>query len=260
MTAGIECCDVCVQFGSDKNLLEEVTLEIPEKSIVLLYGPTGRGKTTLFNLISGLSFDGFKKGKIQWGNIPIDNMRIANKLRSQYISLIYSRFFFIYGLSIRENVILPALLSQKSNQFIDERLALLTEIFSFDERDYSGELVGALNFLKDQISPNNIRKNRRNKSPVMNIKHISNGMTEIVNIARAFILDTPFIFADELLRSYSDEEMKVIWNRVLDPRLGIKKNKSLFMITRKDYFREEGREEIDIIYEIKDRRVVKIKG
>ncbi|MGM0452470.1 MAG: ATP-binding cassette domain-containing protein [Thermodesulfobacteriota bacterium] len=247
MTArAISCRNLSLQF--DKNtepILQDINLTIPENSIVLLYGATGKGKTSLFNALTGLNFSGVRQGEIYWGKRAIPNTRKANKLRPDFISLIYSHFYFLQSLNVEENVLLPAVFSGKSSKYIRRRLELLSEVFDFED-----QLTAQLNFFKKILysTDNHANNKNGNHRRPNKVTKLSNGQREIVNIARALIVDTPFIFADELLRSYSEAETEVVWNRLLDPRLGIKQNKTLFMITRKEYFRHDPR--VDLVYEI----------
>ncbi|MFW6099749.1 MAG: ATP-binding cassette domain-containing protein [Bacteroidota bacterium] len=243
----ISCRNLTIQFKRDQEpVLRDIDLKIPSNSVVLLYGGTGKGKTSLFNVLSGLNFSG-ASGEIYWDGELIQSSGNAHKLRPEYISLIYSHFYFLQSLDVKENILLPAVFAGKSKKEINNRLNLLGEIFNFDDN-----ITGELNFYRKILYSRDMDKGinpgaRRLKRP-NKITSLSNGQKEIVNIARALILDTPFIFADELLRSYSDAEAEIVWRRLLDPRLGIKKNKTLFMITRKDYFRKDPN--VDLIYEI----------
>jgi ABC-type antimicrobial peptide transport system, ATPase component len=62
-----------------------------------------------------------------------------------------------------------------------------------------------------------------------------------VGIARAFMNNAPFIFADELLRSYNREAEKVIWEKIFSPDFGVGINKGFFMITHKDHLKNDRR-------------------
>ena len=69
----IKCIDVSMTFstqgGEEFNALQGVNLEIADKSIVCIIGPSGGGKTTLLNLIAGLLFP--SKGEIVCGDQPV---------------------------------------------------------------------------------------------------------------------------------------------------------------------------------------------
>lgn len=248
----ITCRNLTIQFGEDQEpVLRGVDLSIPPESVVMLYGGTGKGKSSLFNVLTGLNFNGVS-GEIYWDGQFIKSPRCAHKLRPHYISLIYSHFYFLQSLDVKENIILPAVFAGKSKKEISKRLDLLGEIFNFDD-----QIAGELNFYHKILYSMDMDKGRKSRvrgSRFPNkITSLSNGQKEIVNIARSLILDTPFIFADELLRSYSDAEAEIVWRRLLDPRLGIRRNKTLFMITRKDCFRRDPN--VDLIYEITDQTV-----
>jgi ABC-type lipoprotein export system ATPase subunit len=50
-------------------------------------------------------------------------------------------------------------------------------------------------------------------------------------MARALMLDTPFILADEMLRSFPDHTKKVLWERFYEFTLSGKHPKGLMLIT-----------------------------
>ena len=60
--------DVSFSFG-DKAVLNNVSLEVQKGEIVSILGPSGVGKSTLFNLIAGIL--PLQKGTIEVDNAPI---------------------------------------------------------------------------------------------------------------------------------------------------------------------------------------------
>ena len=50
----LEVSDVSKSFGDEK-VIEQISIELHEGEIVSLLGVSGGGKTTLFNIIAGLS-------------------------------------------------------------------------------------------------------------------------------------------------------------------------------------------------------------
>jgi putative ABC transport system ATP-binding protein len=231
----ITCKSLEIQFGSTL-YLESTDLIIDDKSVVLLLGPSGSGKTTLFNIICRLTPTLSGNTSIYWFDYLADDINLANKMRYKYISMIYSHFYFLQSLDVEDNIKLPAVFSKQPSNQVKKRMEMLYDIFSFegDQAELSlkvlaGRKIGAL----------------------------SNGQKEMVGIARAFMNNAPFIFADELLRSYNRDAETVIWNKLFTPDLGVGIDKGFFMITHKDHLKSDHR--IDHVYTIQNKQLKDIK-
>jgi len=217
--------------------LEPTSLTIEKNAVVLLLGPSGSGKTTFFNIICCLMPKLSNRTKIYWFDYPVEDIKKANKERYKYISMIYSHFYFLQSLNVQDNIKLPAVFSKQPSNQIKKQLDKLYDILSFD-----GDM-------KETLSIKNLARR--------SIGSLSNGQKEIVGIARAFMNNAPFIFADELLRSYNrDAEIK-IWEKLFSPDLGIGINKGFFMITHKDHLKEDPR--INHVYSIVNKKLKDIK-
>jgi len=196
---------------------DDVSLTINEGDNFLVYGPSGSGKTTIYEALSYLTPP--MQGEVYWGDNKIDCISTANKLRNNYISLIFSNFNFISHLSVEDNIILPAAVSNQKG--IKERLDTLMDVFEFD--DAANEQENRLS-LRDLIYDKKTLRKRM-------VQELSNGQKEIVSMARALILDTPFIFGDEMLRSFPDHTKKVLWERFYRFTSENDKPKGILMIT-----------------------------
>jgi len=71
-------------------------------------GPSGAGKTTLFNCLAGITQAA--QGSIRWGDSEITSMseRMRDRWRHRTLGLIFQDFHLIDGLSALDNVLLPA--------------------------------------------------------------------------------------------------------------------------------------------------------
>lgn len=183
----------CNQYFGNTELFEEpVDLKIEPASVTLLYGKSGTGKSAIFDMLSYLVPP--KTGEVFWDGRKIERVEEANLHRARSIGLIFSNFSFISMLSVEDNLLLPASLCGVEN--IDERLEVLyEEIFRFDEEERDIDL----RFLLSK----------------KNIDALSNGQKEIVMIASILLLDTKYLIADEMLRSFPDDTKEKIFRRIL---------------------------------------------
>jgi len=232
----IVCESVNIHFNNDI-YLNQVNLKLPENKIILLLGPSGSGKTALFNRLCGLEKVVNPDARIYWDDYLVSDLKDANNVRSNYISMIFSFYYFVHSLSVKDNIILPSVMQGESSKKIRQKLDQLTSIFSFDNN-----------------SKHNLDLKNLMKKP---IARLSNGQKELVGIARAFMLDTPYIFADEMLRSFNRSTEQMIWKKLLSDDLGIGKTRGLFWITHKERLTKD--ENIHRIITIENQTIKEVK-
>ena len=93
--------------GQTVTILEDVTLDIPEKQTVAIVGPSGSGKSTLLGLIAGL--DRPTSGTIWLNGIEITGLgeQAMARLRLANVGYIFQSFHLIPTLTALENVSIP---------------------------------------------------------------------------------------------------------------------------------------------------------
>ena len=109
--------------NEEKTLLKNINLVCPDKGLVLLYGNSGCGKTTLLNILEGLD-------KKYSGTVEIfgKNLRTINNHKYlKSISIIFQDSNFINGYTVLENIKIiletkgikfdPFLIETRLNQF-----------------------------------------------------------------------------------------------------------------------------------------------
>src|SRR5260370_808556 len=97
--------------GSEQiDVLNGLSLEVPEGEFMALMGPSGSGKTTLLNLIAGL--DRPSEGEIWVGNQLISDMSEGQlaRWRTRHVGFVFQFYHLLSVLSAYENVELPLLL------------------------------------------------------------------------------------------------------------------------------------------------------
>ena len=156
------------QRGGERiDVLQGVTLDIPEGDFLALMGPSGSGKTTLLNLLGGL--DTPTGGSISVGGDRIDNLA-GGKLstwRARHIGFVFQLYNLLPVLSAARNVELPLLLTKLSKADRRKRVEVALSV------------VG----LRD----------RMNHFP----RQLSGGQEQRVGIARAIVTDPTLLLCDE---------------------------------------------------------------
>lgn len=92
--------NVCFSFG-DKNVLENVTLSIPQHTMLAVVGPSGAGKSTFVNLLTGLLQP--TKGVISYG--PTDLSKLNHTSLHPHIGYI-TQEPVVFKESIHKNIML----------------------------------------------------------------------------------------------------------------------------------------------------------
>src|SRR6266540_2512190 len=99
------------QRGSEQiDVLEDLSLDVPEGEFLALMGPSGSGKTTLLNLIAGL--DQPSEGTVRVGHEIISSMSEARlaRWRTRNVGFVFQFYNLLPVLTAYENVELPLLL------------------------------------------------------------------------------------------------------------------------------------------------------
>jgi putative ABC transport system ATP-binding protein len=151
--------------GHGITILDDITLQIPEKQMVAIVGPSGSGKSTLLGLIAGL--DKPTSGSIKLGGIEITTMPESQmaRYRRQKIGYIFQSFHLIPTLTALENVAVPLELNG-----------------DLDAKKRAAELLAAVGL-----------QDRQSHYPVQ----LSGGEQQRVAVARAFACRPPILLADE---------------------------------------------------------------
>lgn len=152
----------------DVTILKGVSLNVQQGEFVSIVGPSGNGKSTLLNMITGI--DRPSDGEIIVTGQPVHQMS-ENKLaawRGQNVGVIFQFFQMLPALNLQQNVIMPMDFAKKYTP--KERRERAMHLL---------ELVG----LADQAD----------KLPSM----VSGGQQQRAAIARALANDPPLLVGDE---------------------------------------------------------------
>lgn len=125
-------------------VLKGVSLQVKKGEFVAVMGPSGSGKTTLLNCIS--CYIPADSGTITLGNTQLahlDEDALA-RVRNQQLGFVFQDFLLLDGLTVRQNILLPAIISESVNALVEERANQLCDVFGISHiRDkYPAEISG----------------------------------------------------------------------------------------------------------------------
>lgn len=146
--------------------LDGLSLELPEKGLVAIFGSSGCGKSTLLNIIGGL--DDFDSGEIyfQGKNVKDFSKRDWDSYRNQHVGFVFQNYYLMPHLNVKENISLALKMSHQDEN-IDERVNSILE--KVDLKGFNKRLP----------------------------KTLSGGQQQRVAIARAIVTNPTIILADE---------------------------------------------------------------
>jgi putative ABC transport system ATP-binding protein len=185
--------------GGEVTILKGLNLDVKNGEFVSIVGPSGNGKSTLLNMITGI--DRPTSGQVIVSGLEVNKMS-ENKLaawRGQHVGIVFQFFQMLPALSLLQNIILPMDFARKySPRERRERAMNLLE------------LVG----LADQA----------NKLPSM----VSGGQQQRAAIARALSNDPELIVADEPTGNLDTRNANDIFDLFIKL---VKEGKTMIMVT-----------------------------
>ena len=202
------------------HVINDVTLELPERGMTAIFGKSGCGKTTLLNVIGGL--DGYAAGSltIEGKDIRHD----TDVIRNQYIGYIFQN----YNLN-------------KTETCFDNVADALRLCGMTDPREIERRTLAAL--------ANVGMEKYKNRTP----DTLSGGQQQRIAIARAIVKNPPVILADEPTGNL-DEANTVM---IMDLLKAISKDHLVLLVTHEanlvDYY-------CDTVIELSDGQIINIKN
>jgi len=183
----------------DTVAIENFDLEIEQGEIIAIIGASGSGKSTLLSCIGGMI-------RPNSGSIRINNNNIKNfseselaEYRRKTIGFVFQNFNLIDELTVYENVSVPLLIDDHSNELINERVDFLLTELSID----------------------------RYKTTYP--RYLSGGEQQRVSIAVALANDPDIIIADEPTGNLDSDTSKQVMNLLIGQSK--KHNKTLIIAT-----------------------------
>ena len=214
----VQVQDVVKKFpvgNSEITILKGISFTVADGEFVSIVGPSGNGKSTLLNMITGI--DRPSQGQVVVGGNTVSKMseNALARWRGENLGIIFQFFQMLPGLSILNNVVLPMDLANKYKSKERRERAM-----------YLLDMVG----LADQA----------NKLPAL----VSGGQQQRAAIARALANDPPLIVADEPTGNLDSASARLVFN--LFQKL-VKDGKTMMMVTHDKELAREVPRKIEIM-------------
>ena len=114
--------------------LRGVDLTVDRGEFVALMGPSGCGKSTLLNLIAGL--DTADEGRIMVADEEVTGRTEDDlaRLRRRHIGIIFQFFNLLEGMTVLENVALPAVIAGRKRRMAETRARDLLDLLGISDK------------------------------------------------------------------------------------------------------------------------------
>lgn len=128
--------DVTLSY-ENRHVIEDISIELHENELVCLLGASGGGKTTLFNVISGLYTP-------DMGNVTLNGEDITG--HPGHISYMLQKDLLLPYRTIEDNVALPLLLKGEKKRSAREKVNVYFEEFGLQDtqKKYPHQLSGGM--------------------------------------------------------------------------------------------------------------------
>ena len=122
--------------------LRGVDFRMQEGEFVAVMGPSGCGKSTMLNLVAGL--DSVDDGEIVLDGNRIDTMEDDELaiMRRHHVGIVFQFFNLLDGMTVMENVALPAVTAGERRSAAETRARDLLDLLGLGDR--AGQMPGAL--------------------------------------------------------------------------------------------------------------------
>ena len=184
-------------------VLKGVSLQVGKGEFVAVMGPSGSGKTTLLNCIScyiPADSGSIRLGKTELARLGEDALA---EVRNKQLGFVFQDFLLLDGLTVRQNILLPAIIGGTVSGMTEQRADQLCEVFG---------IAGI-----------------RDKYPA----EISGGEKQRTAVARALINHPLLILADEPTGNLDSKSTRAVIRSFEQAKKALEA--TIFMVTHDSY-------------------------
>ncbi len=207
MTSIISTKNIVKSYSNGIRALDNVSMKVNKKEVLVIMGPSGSGKSTLIRTFNGL--ETFDSGQIDILGVRLDSQPDERKVRAirKRVGMVFQQFNLFPHLSILDNITLAPIKVQNTSRVEAEEHAL--------------DLLSQMGIIK-----------QAKKYP----SQLSGGEQQRVAIARALALNPELMLFDEPTSALDPERV----NEVLDAiRSLAQKGMTMVVVTHEVSFAKE---------------------
>jgi len=114
--------------------LRGASLTVPEGDFVALMGPSGCGKSTLLNLVAGLDVADEGTITVAGEHVTGRTEDELSQLRRRHIGIVFQFFNLLEGMTVLENVALPAVIAGRKRRMAESRARDLLDLLGIGDK------------------------------------------------------------------------------------------------------------------------------
>ena len=120
--------------GAPVRALRGVDMTIDQHEFVAVMGPSGCGKSTLLNLIAGLDTPSDGEIVLAGESLSGKDENDLARMRRKHIGIVFQFFNLLEGMSVLENVTLPAIIAGSSRKQAESRARDLLDLLGLGDK------------------------------------------------------------------------------------------------------------------------------